>query len=83
MLYAGLDIHKNFCQAIVLTKDGELVKEGRIKSEKEDIEEFFSGFENVKVAFEASTSYEYFYDLLDDLGYMVYLSHPLKTKLIS
>ena len=43
MLYAGLDVHKNFCQAIVLTKDGEVVKEKRIKSEKEDIEEFFSG----------------------------------------
>lgn len=43
MLYAGLDVHKNFCQAIVLTKDGERVKEDRIRSEKDDIEEFFYG----------------------------------------
>lgn len=83
MLYAGLDVHKNFCQAIVLTKDGEVVKEKRIKSEKEDIEEFFSGLDNVKVAFEASTNYEYFHDVLDSLSYEVYLSHPLKTRLIA
>lgn len=83
MLYGGLDVHKNFCQAIVLTKDGELVKEGRIKSEKEDIEEFFCGLEHMKIAFEATGSYEYFYDILDGLGYTVYLSHPLKTRLIA
>ena len=83
MLYAGLDVHKNFCQAIVMTKDGELVKEDRIKSEKEDIEEFFSCLENVEVAFEASGNYEYYYDLLDSLGCKVYLSHPLKTRLIA
>ena len=83
MLYAGLDIHKNFCQAIVMTKDGELVKEKRIKSEKEDIEKFFSGLKNVHVALEATTNYEYFYDLLDGLGTTVNLSHPLKTRLIA
>jgi transposase len=83
MLYAGLDVHKNFCQAIVMTKDGELVKEGRIKSEKEDIQRFFSSLENVEVAFEASGNYEYYYDILDSLGYKVHLSHPLKTRLIA
>jgi len=83
MLYAGLDVHKNFCQAIVLTKDSEVVKEKRIKSEKKDIEEFFSGFENIRVAFEASTNYEYFYDVLNGLGFTVHLSHPLKTRLIA
>ena len=83
MLYAGLDIHKNFCQATVMTKDGEVVKEERIKSEKEDLVKFFADFKNIKVAFEASTNYEYFYDVLNDLGYTVYLSHPLKTRLIA
>jgi len=83
MLYAGLDIHKNFCQAIIMTKDGEIVKEERIESEKKNLVEFFDGFENINVAFEASTNYEYFYDLLDSLNYNVCLSHPLKTRLIA
>ena len=45
MAYAGVDSHKSFCQAIVCTHEGEVLKEGRIPTEKEDIEEFFSGLE--------------------------------------
>ncbi|RLG32273.1 hypothetical protein DRN97_07755 [Methanosarcinales archaeon] len=41
MIYAGLDLHKSFCQTKICTKEGELVKERRIKTETEDIEEFF------------------------------------------
>jgi hypothetical protein len=40
--YAGVDLHKSFCQAIVCTHEGEVLKEGRIPTEREDIEEFFS-----------------------------------------
>jgi transposase len=83
MLYAGLDVHKNFCQAIVMTKDGEPVKKERINSDKEDIQRFFEGLGDVKVAFEASSPYEYFYDTLKDIGCDVSLSHPLKTRLIA
>jgi hypothetical protein len=54
MVYAGLDLHKSFCQTKVCTKEGELIKEGRIKTEKEDIEEFFSDQEDLTIAFEAS-----------------------------
>jgi len=31
-----------------------LIKEGRIRTEKEDIEEFFSDLEDLEIAFEAS-----------------------------
>ena len=33
MEYAGLDLHKSFCQIKICTKEGELIKEGRIKTE--------------------------------------------------
>lgn len=59
------------------------MKEGRIKTETEDIEEFFSGLEDLTIAFEASGNYEYFYDLLEGLGHKVVLAHPLKTKMIA
>jgi len=83
MIYAGLDLHKSFCQTKICTKEGELVKEGRIKTEAEDIEEFFPGLEDLTIAFEASGNYEYFYDLLEGLGHKVVLAHPLKTKMIA
>ncbi len=60
-----------------------MIKEGRIKTEKEDIEEFFSDLEDLEIAFEASTNYEYFYDLLEGLGHKVVLAHPLKTRMIA
>jgi transposase len=83
MAYAGLDLHKNFCQAIVCTHDGEVLKEGRIPTEKGDIEEFFSGLERLEIALEASSNYEYYYDLLESLGHRVVVSHPLKTRMIA
>ena len=83
MAYAGVDLHKNFCQAIVCTSEGEVLKEGRIPTEREEIEEFFSGLERLKIALEASTNYEYYYDLLESLGHRVVVAHPLKTRMIA
>ena len=34
MLYAGLDLHKRYCQTIVMTEEGEIIEEGRIKKER-------------------------------------------------
>ena len=60
-----------------------MIKAGRIKTEKEDIAEFFSDLENIEITFEASSNYEYFYDLLESLGHKVVLAHPLKAKIIA
>jgi hypothetical protein len=70
MAYAGVDLHKSYCQAIVCTEKGEVLKEGRVQTEKEDIGEFFAGFGNLEVALEATTNYEYFYDVLEGRGIM-------------
>jgi transposase len=83
MEYAGLDLHNSFCQTKICTKEGELIEEGRIKTETKDIEEFFSGLEDLTIAFEASGNYEYFYDLLESFWHKVVLAHPLKTKMIA
>ena len=82
MPFAGFDTHKNFCQAIICTKDGTLMKQGRIKTETGSVKEFFSGFDNLEIALEATSNYEYFYDLLESLGHKVVLAHPLKTRMI-
>jgi transposase len=83
MAFAGIDLHKSFCQAIVCTSEGDVLKEGRIPTEQEDIKEFFSGLECLEIALEASTNYEYFYDLLESLGHHVVVAHPLKTRMIA
>jgi transposase len=83
MAYAGVDLHKSYCQAIVCTEKGEVLKEGRAQTEKEDIGEFFAGFGNLEIALEATTNYEYFYDVLEGLGHHVVVAHPLKTRMIA
>jgi hypothetical protein len=58
MAYAGVDLHKSFCQAIICTHEGKVLKEGRMPTEKEDIEVFFSGLERLGITLEASTNYD-------------------------
>ena len=83
MLYAGLDIHKAFCQAIVMTESGEIVKEGKINTSRRAIQAFFVSTERIKVAIESTGIWDPIYDWLENLGHEVYLAHPLKTKAIA
>jgi len=79
MLYAGLDIHKSFSQAILMTETGKIIKKQKIETSEEGMKEFFSRFDKVKVVIESTTIYE----CLENLGHEVKLSHPLKTKAIA
>jgi transposase len=83
MLYAGMDVHKKFCQIIVCTKEGEVIKKGKVKTNEKEIREFFYGLKNVKVAIEASTNYSYIVDALANDGYEILMAHPLKTRAIA
>lgn len=84
MLYAGLNLHKNFSQAIVCREDGSVVKEGKFCTTRKDISEFFFELrEEVKIAIEATTACEWVFDLLEEQGHTVVLAHPLKTRWIA
>ena len=45
-----LDVHKKFCQIIVCTKEGEIIRKGKIRTNEKEIRKFFYGLKNVKVA---------------------------------
>ena len=81
--YAGLDIHKKTCQAIICTDKGDSVKQGKIPTEKDKIQEFFSGFKNITIAIEACNTWEHIYNLLEMDGHKVVLAHPMKTRIIA
>ncbi len=83
MLVNGLDVHKNFCQAIIMTEKGEIIKEAKIRTTREDILNFYSSYPEITIAMEACYAYEPIYDVLDNAGYKVKLSHPSKTKAIA
>jgi transposase len=83
MLYADLDLHKRFSVITVMDAQGKEMVKKKLPNNGE-IEEFFQGFdEPMAVAMESTRSWYWLYDLLEENGIEVKLSHPLKTKAIA
>ena len=84
MIYAGLDLHKSFSVITAMNAQGkEMVRQKKIANDG-DIVELLEGLgEPVTVAMEATRSWYWLYDLLEENGMEVKLSHPLKTKAIA
>lgn len=82
-MYIGLDIHKNICVVTQMNEQGKVVRREKIGTDKEEIEKFFSSIERGKVVMESTGIWEYFYEILDGLGFDVTLSNPLKTRAIA
>lgn len=83
MLYARLDAHKTSHHAIVCAEDGNVLKEGRIRTCRENLYNFFSDFEEVKMAVKVSINYEYIFDSLESEGRMVIPAHPLRIRALA
>jgi len=83
MLYTGLDLHKSFSYMTTMNDKGEIVGQKKLPSNGE-ILDFLKGFEgSMEVAIEATPSWYWLYDCLEDEGFEVKLSHPLRTKAIA
>jgi len=84
MIYAGLDLHKNFSVITMMDSQGrEAVKQRKLPNNGEIIELLQTFNEPVTVAMEATRGWYWLYDLLEEHGMEVKLSHPLKTKAIA
>lgn len=84
MIYAGLDLHRKFSVITVTDAQGrETIKQKKLPNNSK-IVELLKGFnEPATVAMEASCSWYWLYDLLEENGIEVKLTHPLKTKAIA
>jgi transposase len=83
MLYTGLDLHKSFSYITTMNDKGEIVGQKKLPSNGEVVE-FLKEFDDtMEVAIEATPSWYWLYDHLEDEGFNVKLSHPLKTKAIA
>ena len=60
-----------------------IIKEGKITTEKEEIKEFFSEFEKLTIAIEAYTTWEHIFETLETDRHQIALAHPLKTRIIA
>jgi len=60
-----------------------IIKEGKITTEKEEIKEFFSEFEKLTIAIEAYTTWEHIFETLETDRHQIAQAHPLKTRIIA
>jgi transposase len=85
MNYIGMDIHKQFTVAVAKDEQGNVLAEDKFENNKETFGEFLSKFpqEQTKIVMESTCVWQYIFDLLEEKGYEVKLSNPIKTKAIA
>ena len=84
MIYTGLDLHKNFSVITVIDAQGkEMVKQKKLANNGEIVKLLHEINQPIEVAMEASGSRYWLYDVLEEEGMEVKLSHPFKTRAIA
>src|SRR5215211_1202865 len=84
MVYVGIDLHRNRSQIAVLDRDGEQLLSRRIVNDPDTFLELLHGLgDDAEIALEATYGWEWLADLLEEAGYELHLSHPLRTKAIA
>src|SRR5262245_7688248 len=83
MVHVGIDLHKYVSQIARLEESGELTQT-RLNNDREEIRRFFEAIPApAKVAIEASGTWWWIVDLLEELGHQPILSNPKQTKAIA
>jgi transposase len=84
--YIGMDLHKKTSNFCVMTKDGEILRETKIPTIKEEVEKFINSFgkkEHIKIVLEPVSQSGFYADLLESLGVEVHIAHPKRVKAIA
>jgi transposase len=83
MLYIGLDVHKEFCQACVIDERGRALSNERFPSTHESLDVFLAGIKDAKFVLESTGMWEFIYEGIEKRGFEVQLAHPLKVRAIA
>ncbi|MFH1500381.1 MAG: IS110 family transposase [archaeon] len=85
MNFIGMDIHKQFTVAVVKDYLGDQLANERFDNSKDNFKDFLKDYpaSETKIVIESTCVWEYIYELLDEFGYEVKLSNPVKTKAIA
>jgi len=87
MNFVGVDLHKktiSLCVMVVVGRKREVVTRRRFDcQDTEDIRAFFEGQPPFQVVVEATSNYEWFLQLVEDLADRCVLAHPKKLRIIA
>ena len=83
MVHVGVDLHKRVSQIAVLSANGELTQH-RLENDRRRVQRFVEEVPvPARVAIEASGTWWWLVDLLEQLGHQPVLSHPKQTRAIA
>lgn len=84
VMYTGLDLHKRYAYLTTMDERGKVIYQGKLPNHREVIRDFFQGLgQGTEVALEATANWYWMYEVLEELGLEVKLSHPGKTRAIA
>lgn len=87
MKYVGVDLHKQVISACVVVQNGSqrrVVQRQRLACrDRAAIAQFFGGLGEFQVVVEATSSYEWFVELVEPWANRVLLAHPRKLRVIA
>lgn len=83
MVYVGLDVHKEFCQACVIDPSGRVLSNEKFSSTQKELDGFLRRFKNAKFVLESTGIWEFIYEGIEKRGFEVVVAHPLKVRAIA
>lgn len=79
----GLDLGDKFCHYCILDEEGEVMEEGRVKTEEGAMRKHFDNEERMRVAMECGTHSPWISRLLEKLGHEVIVANARKLKAVT
>ncbi len=82
-IYIGCDLHKRTSNLCIKTKDGRVLLETKISSTKEDFTQTLQPYQQAHIVFEPVSQSWWLGDILEELGFKVYLANAREVKAIA
>jgi transposase len=83
-LFVGMDLHKNTSTFCVKDRDGVLIRQQKVLTDRNQITRFIRSFDRpLSLAVEPVSQWHTFADHLQGLGVDVHLAHPMRVKAIA
>jgi transposase len=83
-MYVGVDYHKHYSVATKMDEQGRVLEQVRLHNDPQTLVGYVKGLPwGSKIALEATGSWYYFYEVLEDTGAEISLAHPLRTRAIA
>ena len=83
-LFVGMDLHKNSSSFCVKDYEGNIVKQDKVLTDKNQIRDFMRSLgQPASIVLEPVSQWYTYADMLQELGNEIHLAHPMKVKAIA